>query len=44
METEGLIVRTFRPDDLPAIHQILGNAFPDDPSADVAAAVPARES
>ena len=44
METERLIIRTFRPDDLPAIHQILSKAFPDDPSADAAAAVTARES
>jgi RimJ/RimL family protein N-acetyltransferase len=44
METERLIIRTFEPDDLPAIHQILSEAFPDGARADDAEGTQERDS
>jgi RimJ/RimL family protein N-acetyltransferase len=44
METERLIIRTFEPDDLPAIHQILSAAFPDGRGDDEAESMVSRES
>jgi ribosomal-protein-alanine N-acetyltransferase len=44
METERLIIRTFGPDDLPAIHRILSEAFPEGARTDEAGAVLERES
>jgi RimJ/RimL family protein N-acetyltransferase len=44
METERLILRTFEPADLPAIHQILNQAFPDGARADDAEEMLERES
>lgn len=44
IETERLIIRTFEADDLPAIHQMLSQAFPNGASVDEAEAVLQRES
>lgn len=44
METERLIIRTFEPDDVRAIHQILSAAFPDETRGDEVDGMVARES
>jgi len=44
LETERLIIRAFAVDDLPAIHRILGEAFPEGSSGDEGQAVLKGES
>jgi RimJ/RimL family protein N-acetyltransferase len=44
METERLVIRSFEPDDLPAIHEILSEAFPEGARADETEAMLERES